>query len=534
MSKILSKFKVVLIVLLSLAVIPVFTGASCDKTVEPAIKTPLSEEEEELLKYYQEPTLEMNFDDNRVCIILKSAFKDLEEISFDYFKILENVSHILYADLYTKKFDYVKGGKFPLDKCKTRHMFELVFEEHSKEKVIEICNLLKTLDMIWVSEPHYIYKAIDNWVPNDKDYYDQWGLHGTHGINIEQAWDITRGSLDVKVGIMEDNIDMTHYDLEGRVFYGNFTPSSDANKRHGTPIAGVIGAIQNNEAGEEGIAGIAGIAECSMYLLNRNDFAGSLRYAEQNNIKIVNASFEFRIDEQSGPEYYQPYNLNQYQAIQDYSGLLVTSAGNDGNNNDNIHHYPSDYDLPNVISVGALSKSGTNMAYSNYGKTSVDLFAPGSDIYSTMPPNNSFGYKHGTSIAAPHVTGVAALIYAKYPFLSASEVKNAILNNVDKLDNLEDLCVTGGKLNAYKALSNAHKHNYTCKYVNSKQHQMMCEICSECYLEDHTFTFLPSKSNSMDVNMVKVRKICTGCGYVTYGDIGYVPITKDEEEQFAY
>ena len=317
---------------------------------------------------------------------------------------------------------------------------------------------------------------------------------------------------------------------EGRVFNGNFKPSSTANKRHGTPIAGIIGAKQNNGAGAEGIAGVAGIAECSMYLLSRKNFAGSLKFAEENGIKIINASFEFYIGEQHGPESYQPFNSQQYQALQEYSGLFIASAGNDGNNNDNIHHYPSDYDLPNVISVGALSKGGTNMAYSNYGKTTVDLFAPGSDIFTIMP-YNSFGVNYGTSMAAPHVAGVAALIYAKCPDITASEVKSFILHNVDKVEGLKDLCVTGGKLNAYKALSNAHtKHTAWYHFINKDEHEVRCAYCPYTIrIEKHSFVAHNPKTRFA---VIPDALICTGCNCILYRD-GKIQITYGLEDDVA-
>ena len=227
-----TKAKIVLfllnVFLLNLILIPITTLFGFADTD----KIELSEEDKKIFKYYQEPNINMNFEDNRVCIILKSVYNDLEEISFNDFVIVEKVSKICYVDLYTKTFNFERGSKFPLDKCKTHHMFDLVLEEHSKEKVLSVIKLLNSLKIVLISEPIYIYDTINNWKPNDKDYYDQWGLNGANGINIEQAWDITRGSLDVKVGIMEDNIDMSHYELEGRVFNGNFKPSSTANKRH--------------------------------------------------------------------------------------------------------------------------------------------------------------------------------------------------------------------------------------------------------------------------------------------------------------
>ncbi len=159
MKKLLSKFKAVLLVFLALAVIPVFTGANCDKNT---VETPLSETDKDVLKYHQEPTLDRDFKDNEVCVILKSAFDDLEELYFEDFKIVEKVSKILYVDLYTREIPYSKNGKFPLNKSEENHMFDFILEVHSKEKILDICNLLETLDMVLIAQPNYISYPVDN------------------------------------------------------------------------------------------------------------------------------------------------------------------------------------------------------------------------------------------------------------------------------------------------------------------------------------------------------------------------------------
>jgi len=136
-----------------------FTGANCDKNT---VETPLSEADKDVLKYHQEPTLDRDFKDNEVCVILKSAFDDLEELYFEDFKIVEKVSKILYVDLYTREIPYSKNGKFPLNKSEENHMFDFILEVHSKEKILDICNLLETLDMVLIAQPNYISYPVDN------------------------------------------------------------------------------------------------------------------------------------------------------------------------------------------------------------------------------------------------------------------------------------------------------------------------------------------------------------------------------------
>lgn len=144
------------------------------------------------------------------------------------------------------------------------------------------------------------------------------------------------------------------------------------------------------------------------------------------------------------------------------------------------------------------------------------MFAPGQDIYSTVL-NNDYEKASGTSMAAPHVTGVAALLLSKYPNLTAAQLKSIILDNVDKRDNLADYCVSGGILNAYKALkSQVHTHNYNSDYVwiNTRQHNATCE-CGETSVEGHAV----SAGENVWLGQYKTCLLCGGraeYGYVIW------------------
>ena len=129
----------------------------------------------------------------------------------------------------------------------------------------------------------------------------------------------------------------------------------------------------------------------------------------------------------------------------------MTAAGNAGSDNDTRASYPANYDLPNVISVAATNNKGTLAGFSNIGAEKVGLAAPGVDIVSTYP-DKSYGYMSGTSMAAPHVTGVAALIKSQNPALDDAQLRTRILESVDKVDNLSGKVATGGRLNAASAL----------------------------------------------------------------------------------
>ncbi len=143
--------------------------------------------------------------------------------------------------------------------------------------------------------------------------------------------------------------------------------------------------------------------------------------------------------------------------------LFIAAAGNGGkdkvgDNNDLIPHYPASYANANVIAVGAVDRFDKLAAYSNYGAVSVDVGAPGSSILSTTP-RGTYAYASGTSMATPHVSGLAALLHAYDPLLAAADIKARILGTVVPLPALAGKSVTGGRVNAYRALANATEVN---------------------------------------------------------------------------
>jgi len=179
--------------------------------------------------------------------------------------------------------------------------------------------------------------------------------------------------------------------------------------------------------------------------------ANAINYATNQGIHILNASFAF--------DKYEPAH---YQAISNYPGLFVAAAGNNGTNNDTTPRYPASYVLSNIISVGASTEANTRAIWtngqaSNYGKTSVHLFAPGDNILSTtklidLIAGPLYGRKSGTSMAAPQVTGVAALMLSKNPNLTPLQIRTYIVNNVDTASAFSN-SISGGRLNAQRALA---------------------------------------------------------------------------------
>ncbi len=220
--------------------------------------------------------------------------------------------------------------------------------------------------------------------------------------------------------------------------YGNGNPQNRVeDESHGTHVAGIIGAERNNGKGANGVAN--NVAIMSIRAVPNGDeydkdIALGIRYAVDNGARIINCSF----GKSFSPKAEWVYDAIKYAASKDV--LIVHAAGNDGHNIDDVNNpnFPNDHNnysgseiANNVITVGALAeKYGAEMvaSFSNYGLKNVDIFAPGAEIYSTMP-GNAYEFQGGTSMAAPAVAGLAALIMSQYPNLKAAQVKQIIMQS---------------------------------------------------------------------------------------------------------
>ncbi len=262
------------------------------------------------------------------------------------------------------------------------------------------------------------------------------------------------------------------YDFNDRS-YGNGNPKNRVDSEsHGTHVAGIIAAERNNGKGVNGVANNVSIMSLRAVPNGDEydkDIALAIRYAADNGAKIINCSF----GKSFSPNADWVHDAIKYAASKDV--LIVHAAGNDGNDLDNPENpnYPNDHAYSgteisnNVITVGALtSKYGSEMVagFSNYGKQNVDVFAPGAKVYSTMP-NNSYDFQGGTSMAAPAVAGIAALIRSYYPQLSASQVKQVLMQSglstkasvivsgdASKATTFNSISKSGKMVNAYNAL----------------------------------------------------------------------------------
>jgi subtilisin family serine protease len=267
--------------------------------------------------------------------------------------------------------------------------------------------------------------------------------------------------------IVKDN----YYNINDR-FYGNHDVMGPS-PLHGTHVAGIIGAQRRNGKGIDGIADnvklmtLRAVPDGDEY---DKDIALAIIYAVDNGAKVINLSFGKEIS----PQKKWVDEAVRYAELKDV--LLVHAAGNDGENNDTINNYPSPElttlrtKASNFITVGASADPGITgdyiASFSNYGKATVDVFAPGVKMYSTSPGGNTYKFLQGTSMAAPVVTGVAALIRSYFPALSSKQVKYAIEKSVATVDStvkvtkpgskekvpLSALCASAGWVNAYNAV----------------------------------------------------------------------------------
>ena len=247
-------------------------------------------------------------------------------------------------------------------------------------------------------------------------------------------------------------------------FYGN-NDVDGPDSNHGTHVSGIIAAKRGNGIGIDGIAGDGNVKILSVRTVpsgdeRDKDVANAIRYAVDNGAKILNMSF--------GKAYSPNKDIvwDAFKYAEQKGVLLIKAAGNDNLNIDEDIHYPTVYNdkgIPvsnNVITVGSSTSVTSNLKsdFSNYGVKSVDVFAPGSDIYSAIPTRDGkYKSNSGTSMASPVVAGVAALVWSHYPTLTAQEVKQIIMESVNKNEQLTNISVTGGVVDAYKAVQLAEK-----------------------------------------------------------------------------
>jgi len=325
------------------------------------------------------------------------------------------------------------------------------------------------------AEPNYVVTI--ELLPDDASFSYLWGLHNTGqrgnadaDIDAPEAWDICTGSREVIVAVIDTGVDYQHPDLasnswvntgeipgnsidddgngyvddiRGWDFYNHDNNPMDDNG-HGTHCAGIIGAVGNNGEGVAGIMWQTKIMPLKFASSSgsgyTSDAAAAILYADMMGADVISNSWGG-----SG------YSITLENAIASSSALVVCAAGNDAENIDSSPFYPASFSSPQVLAVAASTATDTLASFSNYGSSSVDVAAPGEYIYSTLR-SGSYGFMSGTSMATPHVAGVAGLLNAYSPGLPNSVIKAAILDGVDQKTSLSGKVLTSGRINAYTSL----------------------------------------------------------------------------------
>lgn len=324
--------------------------------------------------------------------------------------------------------------------------------------------------LVGYAEPDYV-RHLDL-TPNDPLYANGtlWGLHNTGqnggladaDIDAPEGWDVLSVASNIVVAVLDTGIRRTHEDLATNVWvspvgggYGwnalatNSAPADD--EGHGSLVSGVLGAAGNNGKGVVGVAWRVQIMAAKCFDASKNgsdsDIIECVEFARTNGARIMNMSFSDTA--------FSVSLSNAVWGAREAGIIVVASSGNEGADVDRVPRYPACLELDNVISVAATTRNDVLWGFSNYGATNVDLAAPGDAITSTFAFTDTqyLGPLAGTSLAAPYVSGVCALLLARYPGETHQQIIARVLAAVDPVPALAGKCVTGGRLNLRRALS---------------------------------------------------------------------------------
>lgn len=294
-----------------------------------------------------------------------------------------------------------------------------------------------------------------------------WGVSndGKSHIHALEAWELERGSRDIIVAVIDTGVDVNHQDLSINIWSGPkaegrqparldaFLGKSNVtdNHGHGTHIAGIIGAVANPSVGIAGVAQRVSILPLKFYSesapasVNVANSARAIERAVELGARVINYS--------AGGAEFSEAEFLAIRKAEARGVLFVSAAGNNHENTDipENRYYPAAYRLSNMISVAAIDPSNNLAGFSNYGRSTVDVAAPGDRIYSTLP-NGRYGYLSGTSQATAFVSGIAALLLSQDPTLTPKQLREIIMGSTDPLPQLRDKVLSGGKVNALSAL----------------------------------------------------------------------------------
>lgn len=349
--------------------------------------------------------------------------------------------------------------------------------------VAEMVNKLKSHPDVEYAEPNYRKKLMAT-TPNDPLFSSQWGLQNIHAPD---AWQTAQGSKGILVAFGDSGIDLNHQDLRdnlwanpaevcgngidddgngyvddcygANVITGSGSPMDD--EGHGTHVAGIVGAVGNNNLGISGINWKVSLMALKFIAADGTgtlaDEIKAIEYAVKKGARVFNMSFG-------------GYDLSNSEkdAISNAVNILfVAAACNESKDNDATPCYPASFDLPNIISVAATDQNDNLAFFSNYGMHSVSVGAPGVNIKSTYL-GQTYKSLSGTSMSTPFVTGLAALVLSKYPSLTVPQLKGRILRTADTVPGLQGKTLTGGRINAYRALTDTITGPYIYQILPAK------------------------------------------------------------------
>lgn len=325
-----------------------------------------------------------------------------------------------------KSISKLKVHKVRFNKNKTR---DSVLQSLSKDSTVEY------------AQPNYTYTAIQ--IPNDPSYNAQWGLPR---IKANLAWDISWGNDSITIAVVDTGVDANHPDLSANLVYGynaiTNTSNTDDDQGHGTHVAGIASGIINNNRGIAGVSGKSKImpikALSSTGSGYTSDIGEGIMWAADRGAKVINLSL--------GGPYYDQYLQDSVNYAYNKGALIIAAAGN---SNTSAPSYPAA--LNNVVAISAVDQSNSRASFSNYGSY-IDLAAPGVSIYSTTY-DGGYGYKSGTSMAAPFVAGAAALIWSLDNNKSAGEIETILKSTAYDLGYLgRDDAFGYGLIDVYNAI----------------------------------------------------------------------------------
>lgn len=396
-------------------------------------------------------------------------------------------------DLYLVETFDAAQLKSALDKNKKVKYTSLDYKAKKRKKPeLQWLNLSLNLDLQQTNNESFLF--------NDPELFHQWSLNSHTGINMDEAYEKLphNNPQEVIVAVVDTGVDYSHEDLHSVMWtnskeipndgidndkngyvddiYGINLIQKDKDGKatkldiptewHGTHVAGVIGASQNNKLGIVGVANKVKIMSIQTVPDGEDDdeldsdVVEAFLYAAHNGAKVINCSFGKEDPDSSGAVKEVIESLGQSHDV-----LFVVSSGNDSVGEENLWYnidrqptYPASYDSQNIIVVASTTPTAEVSEFSNIGSVSVDIGAPGSDIQSTIT-GNKYELASGTSMAAPHVSGVAAMLWSYFPKLKSSEIKDIMMKSATRAPKLKNKFVSGGIVSLKSSLDRAAKQS---------------------------------------------------------------------------